>query len=1768
MSDPFQGIFAQPGKKPKVPKPKPKDPFGGVLTPATPQTQAPTTPTVPGSDPFAQVARPANAPTPSGIDDLIRAGQDASSAPVLTDPSLRAAAAGLEATPWAVRHPIMGTIVNTIRDVGQSIGFSLGAHPTKNELNNPYLRALVRSRLGPLAMAKLDQQAQAAPDSLDPVYKGQVMRGTAMIASLPVAEVVGPLIKVPPTLVGRVGKYLVGEAAGGGIYGSLRPTADGETRTEAVLNDAGSFMIVGGVFHGVASGAGFVLRRYVLGLPPVTRDQIVTTARRILDQNNDVLARNGDRLGSLPIEDQQATYNQALEAAIEIHDPNAVHLEDNVRKIADQIANEPNARFGEERPELSVSAAPGERALDLPEPPFEIEPTQPFKVPPKVEPAPAPKGFIEGAGQPAREIPRTTVTDVHGRPLRVYRGTVHTPAGPFYAELPEHANFFATKQIGGYEGYTLPSGRDALPKSRIIPAYIRASKVLDLTQPVDKATAESVVKAMGLYGDEGGSEIQRAEREVLRTELITDLTQGNAFLGPRASALEDRIPQGYDAVKFRDLNLGDPHGIAFLVRDQGQIIPAFSREAEELQGTGGRMLSSAVSLGEDGSVRVSGFMKGVGNVPGRGPEIHGMEIGTIVPDISSAAGDATARVSAVFKRPLILDSWDNVEDVINSAREKGYDGIIVTHGAGTGESEFVALDPDNIQYKPLPYMNEYVQGMSHESLLVNYDNGVRFWTRNGASPNEAASLAARDMANNGVIRPDQIGDVEVAFRRLNQLFGDDVARPISGRATVQSALEEMSLANTTPEVAGQVTKEYIEPREVTPIEGAPKGFQPTQIGEAAPKAASRIAQLAVLDQAIRETTARIDMLRSATPEVRSDATLLFEHMEDPGLISTDQTGVVKAALDKALEKEGPAADQGLLLDLTYPQPWEVDLDRKITPEDAKYVHNKLNKALNREVAPIEIEPHSQVKAPWRYSDVDNHPATPSMDGLEILARLNDDQLEQLNRQLMQQALHPKSSIAGFAAPRLLIGLTGAGFEAASFNDNLSDGQKNVLRVVGGFMMAASMHPTIAEWFKTSKFTRNFLLNANPKLLMSARDAESFTKYVNATTYAKTLALTHSRAVEKLFPDEAVRRTAAISLDEMDPVKGYFPPEFYTLTKSQQQALMGLNQFNYQLGQVLQNEGILDTFKENYIRHLMPSETYQSWKVNGYRVMGTGGPFTKPRHIDTIRELEQYAATHNLPGPVTDVSKLQGFHILEAYRAINNVRLVKELENTGILQAAPASAYTALPPGFRVVRISGYGNKMAPEPVAKALENIATSSAGDNEFLNSLDTIKGYWMRATMFWFWEHGLNAMRMMPLISMNPKAFGEAWTAVKRLDPVLLDAAKNGLNLFNRPDFIGETSKSFEKVMQVINSSATLRSITAAGGKLIEKQDRILWDHIVPSMQLFAYSTQMKRWAEETGGKFLPGSTEYTVAARRAAAFANTAMGKIPTELSNPRFQQWMRLVLFSPQWTTSRMALTANAAGELSAIAEGSINPKHTAYLPMKLRQVAWLAGITWLGSKLLSGQEPQFNPNTQKFYMLTGLKTPEGRDLGLDLAGWWQDDLKLFNAPNQFLAGRLNPMIKVAGQTITGRDYLGRDMTPIQSMANIVRSFGPFGAATELGARGVRSLASGEPIEPGEVAQLLTRTAAMGNVSALPSPIDVTIGKLSQQILRRQGIPQNDYITFELSRLLRGNLIAGHQLIDNRVITYLAYRRRSLSTKEPLGTGGDWLWAQARNAMADF
>lgn len=768
-------------------------------------------------------------------------------------------------------------------------------------------------------------------------------------------------------------------------------------------------------------------------------------------------------------------------------------------------------------------------------------------------------------------------------------------------------------------------------------------------------------------------------------------------------------------------------------------------------------------------------------------------------------------------------------------------------------------------------------------------------------------------------------------------------------------------------------------------------------------------------------------------------------------------------------------------------------------------------------------------------------------GMELASSMTDKQLERLPRTMLRIARNR----GGFITARMLMGGTGGMISTvAATDEDMPLGLRGSLFTLGAFMMWSSLTPRLAKLSKETQLTRNLIALHTPEKLMSSRVAGEFRKLQNAFTSSDLLARTHEVMMENMFKTSSEKRALAFVLDEANAA-----PELAALNKQQQTEALALSQI-YARIKLMMRQGMMakGNYGESYVRSVLPLETYQRWKTHGF----TTNPAGQRVRITALRQLEQFATAQRLPGPLFDeMPRATARHLKEMYHVMGANNLGRTLEASKVVQDIPKSGLVH--PNWRKINAPGFGEKMAPAEVAQALENLNNPSASKYEVMNALDAVKGVFMRSIMLFPWEHGLNTLRAAIVAVSSPRGFWRYYKEVKNLDPALLDTVRAGSNLFDRPDFGPAAHQSWQQLMSKIG----MPKVGARFDAVTYKWEKWLWDVWVPASQHFIFSTKMAEWSERTAGRFGKDTPEYLAAARKAADFANTTLGKTPGHLTSPDMARWMRLVMFSPKWTMTRMALISHAAGEVSDMMEGRLNFRDAWYTHMKLRQVAITAGLTYLISHALTGKDPEFSPNTTKFYARTGWRNLKGQEMGIDLTGWWQSDIKMFNHPFDFIAGRLNPMLNVGYETITSRDYLGRDMTTGQSIENIVNSLGPIGEIPQAIAR----LSAGS-LTPGSALQSISGLSATGNVATLPVPMDVALAKMAKKILIAQGLVASNDNIWQLSRIMRANVLYGQPIVDGQVINYLAYQRRNEKMKAGIGTGLDHLWQHARSVIRNL
>lgn len=1609
-------------------------------------------------------------------------------------------------------------VAHSIRTVGKAIAFSMGANPTPEEVNNPYNMALARARLGPLALARY--QAEGKP--MSPEDKKDVAEGMAMIASLPASGIVEAIPAAGP-LLGKWGSFLTGEMLGGGVYGSIRPLDDDESRVSAILGDASIFAATGGALKGAGTLVSSAFKRYVLALPRAQRITALRTIREGLDKVDEQLSHGGVNLQQMPPEEANKIVEPIIRQAVEQVDPHAIDVDNLTQREADRQV-ETTPRFTDPHAELPTVEQPVDAQFQ--------------------------DALSKNREEEARVSQRraqesiSPIAGTGGRGLEV-TGTRATPAIPTSPTILEMQGFAPPENIKGVavrgksgKIYRPQAGEITHPQllSRLFDQGIPASEFVDEAGGYLEHEHSGYVTSKGRFVTKEEATAQGLEGATSRERVVGPAVKGKSgkvYVGgaTHPETMESAVAKGAPKSEFEGIDTDPNHaGRGFVTSRR----PFVSREeAARLTGEGGGRLFS-----ED--------LHQAKGLPYESPAAAEANTQETAKEIVSYHGSKISYTELQKGIKLIGD------DVQKS--DAGDFGLgFYTHSDKEFAERYAGERGDIVQV-----LNE-----PKHPLVLDFDKARE----------EGSSFLH--------VKP---GTAHYTIRELEKKFGTTTrgGQRIAAAKAWRDGLTSMGYDGVVAkgyEGEGTKTTVFFNPNDVL-IQPANKTGTSTltsatdQYNEDANQL-RLVQKVAVLDAATDHAVANLDPIEAATPSIKEKKKLMDEAASEihplPKVkksVSEQKAGMIAAAL----RREGSASEEGAVLELTSPTPEELNVLRTKPPYVQKALRKEIEEgrsalaqSLTHEKAPIEVSSGESVKAPYVLDPESEHLISPkAMNGFEIGVHLDDATLNSLQDEIKRIA----SSRGGFIAARLMIGITGSGIDAiAATDDKLSPAERTGLWALGSFMTLAAFAPEIKTTLEKTGFIRKFLLQYNPAKIMSDPNAkELFRQYVESMTSSRFNAVTLRDAIGTMFKDKGSQEAAMYAAEE-----GPTSPSWHLLSPSQQKVALFLNQMELRRGVLMKAEGVLDEYRENYVRHLLPPESFQKWKATGFRILPTGGAFTKPRKIDTLRELQAWAAKEGVPGPLMNPSAVYAFHAQEADRALSVVRLQKALEDKGIIQ--PFDQTKPLPEGWRPLGILGQQNKIGPDAVAHALENIAEPRSSSIEIVNSLDTIKGLWMRSIMVWPWEHGLNVLRSLPAIASNPTKFADAWKAIKDRDPGLVEAVRNGGDLFSRPDYGVRSHEAWQKLTGMIG----LPKVGARVDRIQEHMDRWLWEQVVPSLQYFAYSTRMTDWAEHTKGKFLPGSAEYKTAARAAADFSNTVAGRIPQELTNPKLARLMRFAMFSPQWTTTRLALMTNAAGEIADIADGKLDPRNAAYLPFKMRQLAWGAAITSVGSLIMSGKLPSFNPTNSKFYMNTGMRNSKGQEIGVDMIGWWETDLQVFNHPFNFIFNRLNPAIRVAGETIQGRDYLGRQMTPGQTVGNILSSFGA-GYSTLVSpiAMAVRA-ARGPGITRAELLQQAFRSTGIGATSVLPRAIDVATAKFAKKLLVQQGVPATDDNVFRLSILLKENLNQGRNLTDGRVIDFLAYYKRADMLRHPISSaiakglpieGFQGLWQESRRVLAEF
>src|SRR6266566_2197585 len=212
---------------------------------------------------------------------------------------------------FAAQHPVLeGLIVQPVRDISNFIklmvtrgelGFYERTPVFRHDPTSQMKRDLENEMWGPATQEEEETRQSAIRGG---AFLASFAAGGAAEAFLP--AIAGPLTEGasaflrPGPVLGKWGSYAVNEFLGGGIYGSLRPLEEDESRFSAVFGDASTFASAGLIFGGIGAGVSSALKARIWRLPEARRDAAIAKFKQAMDMVDSDLSAGGVNASQLP----------------------------------------------------------------------------------------------------------------------------------------------------------------------------------------------------------------------------------------------------------------------------------------------------------------------------------------------------------------------------------------------------------------------------------------------------------------------------------------------------------------------------------------------------------------------------------------------------------------------------------------------------------------------------------------------------------------------------------------------------------------------------------------------------------------------------------------------------------------------------------------------------------------------------------------------------------------------------------------------------------------------------------------------------------------------------------------------------------------------------------------------------------------------------------------------------------------------------------------------------------------------------------------------------------------------------------------------------------------------------------------------------------------------------------------------------------------------------------------------------------------------------
>jgi hypothetical protein len=270
---------------------------------------------------------------------------------------------------------------------------------------------------------------------------------------------------------------------------------------------------------------------------------------------------------------------------------------------------------------------------------------------------------------------------------------------------------------------------------------------------------------------------------------------------------------------------------------------------------------------------------------------------------------------------------------------------------------------------------------------------------------------------------------------------------------------------------------------------------------------------------------------------------------------------------------------------------------------------------------------------------------------------------------------------------------------------------------------------------------------------------------------------------------------------------------------------------------------------------------------------------------------------------------------------------------------------------------------------------------------------------------QEGLRAV----MTGVNP--FGiEKWDL--RTDPILRHGVENGLTL-------GKDYRGMESYQEGLGSghSKILDKIPVVR-ELNNSMQHFLFDKYIPSLKSRAYKSLFDKYRSS-----YPDWSADKVA-QEAAAATNERFGGINYQQIGRAAgtQDFLRLTTLAPDWLESELRFIGRLAGGDK----------------VALGDTAKFAAILWSTARVLN----YLTSGKPHFEAPFGVATQQnGKEKIYSVRTLPTDVLHAVSDPTGFIRGRLSPVLRTGAEVYSGRDYLGRKMTPSQTAVDIAQGLLP-------------------------------------------------------------------------------------------------------------------------------